>query len=63
MDAAVSTARRSVAYGEVAWSWRRDPGVKLTGDPSATVAKEAAHRGEHEISRKPIARGKPVSFG
>src|SRR5262245_10080345 len=27
--------------------------------PPATVAKEAAHRGEHEISRKTIARGKP----
>ena len=26
---------------------------------SATVANNAAHRGEHGISRKPIARGKP----
>jgi hypothetical protein len=31
--------------------------------PPATVANNAAHRGEHEISRKTIARGKPVSFG
>ena len=36
------------AYGEVVWSWRRDPGVKLFGKAQmATVAKEAAHRGEH----------------
>ena len=52
------------AYGEVVWSWRRDPGVKLRGSSPAraTVAKEAAHRGEHEISRKAIARGKPGCF-
>ena len=28
-------------------------------DLPVTVAKQAAHRGEHEISRKAIARGKP----
>jgi len=49
------------ADGEVVWSWRRDPGVKLFGKSQmATVAKEAAHRGEHERSRKTIARGKPA---
>jgi len=49
-----------MAYGEVVWSWRRDPGVKPCGKSHmATVAKEAAHRGEHDISRKTIARGKP----
>jgi hypothetical protein len=38
----------SAAYGEVVWSWRRDPGVKLAGSvPLTTVAKQAAHRGEH----------------
>jgi hypothetical protein len=48
------------ADGEVVWSWRRDPGVKLAGSiPPATVAKEAAHRGEHEAAVKTIARGKP----
>ena len=53
-----------MAYGEVVWSWRRDPGVKLCGKSHmATVAKEAAHRGEHEAAVKTIARGKPVSFG
>src|SRR5262249_52765253 len=46
------------------WSWRRDPGVKLARNIAlATVAKQAAHRGEHEISRKTIARGKPGCLG
>jgi hypothetical protein len=48
------------ADGEVVWSWRRDPGVKLAGGvPLTTVAKQAAHRGEHEATVKTIARGKP----
>ena len=50
------------AYGEVVWSWRRDRGVypaRLVAG-SATVTKNAAHRGEHEASRQTIARGKPV---
>jgi hypothetical protein len=29
----------------------------------ATVTKSAAHRGEHEVSRKAIARGKPGCLG
>src|SRR5438046_7031854 len=29
----------------------------------ATVAKQAAHRGEHEVSRKAIARGKSGCLG
>src|SRR3989454_2641702 len=38
------------AYGEVVWSWRRDPGVTPAGVfPPATVARKAAHRGEHDI--------------
>ena len=52
MDAAasaVSTAdENAAAYGEVVWSWRRDPGVypaRLCG--LATVTIKAAHRGEH----------------
>jgi hypothetical protein len=52
------------AYGEVVWSWRRDPGVKLARSIApATVARKAAHRGEHEGSRKTIARGKPGCLG
>src|SRR5262245_60579206 len=33
------------------------------GIPPATVARKAAHRGEHEVSRKTIARGKPGCLG
>jgi hypothetical protein len=48
------------AYGEVVWSWRPDAGVKFSGVIRwMTVAKEPGHRGEHEGSRKTIARGKP----
>src|SRR5207302_9093058 len=48
------------AYGEIVWSWRRDPGVKLFGKSQmATVAKTAASPGRARISRKAIARGKP----
>jgi hypothetical protein len=52
--------RTPAADGEVVWSWRRDRGVKLArGIAPATVATNAAHRGEHEGNRKTIARGKP----
>ena len=66
MDAVASgmlacRTKTPAADGEVVWSWRRDPGVKLRGKAhAATVAKEAAHRGEHERNRKTIARGKPA---
>src|SRR5262245_37370300 len=47
------------ADGEAVWSWRRDRGVKLARSIAlTTVARNAAHRGEHEISRNTIARGK-----
>ena len=49
------------AYGEVVWSWRRDAGAKFFS--GMTVAKKPAHRGEHEVSRKAIAWGKPGCFG
>src|SRR5262245_41197073 len=64
MDAAASGEffppdENAAAYGEVVWSWRRDPSVKLARSIApATVAKQAAHRGEHEGNRKTIARGK-----
>src|SRR5205823_5716580 len=58
MDAAVSQTNVSAAYGQVVWSWRRDRGVKFAGIiPRATVATNAAHRGEHEVRRKAIAWG------
>jgi hypothetical protein len=56
--------RTPAADGEVVWSWRRDPGVKLARSIAlTTVARQAAHRGEHEGNRKTIARGKPGCLG
>ena len=62
---ACSPDETSAAYGEVVWSWRRDRGVYpvLPVRASATVTTNAAHRGEHEVSRKAIAWGKPGCLG
>ena len=60
-----SPGETSAAYGKVVWSWRRDRGVypaRLVAG-SATVTKNAAHRGEHEVNRQTIARGKPGCLG
>src|SRR5258708_26501297 len=65
---------RVAAYGEDVSFWRPDPGVKFAEAKSAqpgadqpysrmTVAKKAGHRGEHDISRKAIARGMPGDSG
>ena len=63
MDAAFSTANGSAAYGEVVWSWRRDAGAKSAGGiPPVTVTTSPLHRGEHEVSRKAIARGMSECF-
>jgi hypothetical protein len=49
--------RKAVADGEVVWSWRPDAGVKLCGSiRTATVARKPVHRGEREVSRKPLRR-------
>ena len=40
--------------------WRLSPPARAGG---ATVTKKAAHRGEHEVSRKAIVRGKPGCLG
>ena len=43
------------ADGKIVWSWRPDAGVKLAEEiPPMTVAKEPGHRGERDISRKPL---------
>src|ERR1700735_2859007 len=43
------------ADGEVVWAWRLDGGVKLAEAVSPmTVTKTPDHRGEHEVSRKPL---------
>src|SRR5215470_5193577 len=50
----------AAAYGEVVWSWRRDPGATLAETfPLATGARKAASPGRARISRKTIARGRP----
>jgi hypothetical protein len=54
----------AAAYGEVVWSWRRDPGATSAGlFPPATGARKAASPGRASISRKTIARGKPGCLG
>ena len=52
------------ADGEVVWSWRRDPGVKLLVRPMQRRWQERPlHRGEHEAAVKTIARGKSGRSG
>jgi hypothetical protein len=53
------------ADGEVVWSWHRDADAKLAimlRITPMTVAKKPVHRGDHEGSRKTIARGMPDVF-
>jgi hypothetical protein len=57
-------ARRAAleADGEVVWSWRPDAGAKLsqgTIPAKVTGAKEPGPRGEHEVTVKTIAQGRP----
>ena len=48
------------AYGEVVWFGRRGAGAKLRGKYFAgNGGKRAVLRGEHEVSRKAIAQGRP----
>jgi hypothetical protein len=52
------------AYGEVVWSWRRDPGVypvRLCGHGNGD--NKGRSPGRARISRKAVARGKPGCFG
>jgi hypothetical protein len=45
--------RRSLADGEVVWSWHPDADAKLARGKlsQATVARKPGHRGEHEGNR------------
>ena len=44
----IPARRNAAAYGEVVWSWRRDPGATLAETiPPATGARKAAPRGEY----------------
>ena len=58
VDARLATdERKLIADGEVVWSWRPDAGAKVRGAfARVTVAKKPGHRGEYEISRKPLRR-------
>ena len=47
------------AYGEVAWFGRRGAGAKLAIRRASDGGKRAVLRGEHEVSRKAIAQGRP----
>src|SRR5215203_4965674 len=49
------------AYGEVVWFGRRGAGAKLRGVYflRGDGGKRAVLRGEHEVSRKAIAQGRP----
>ena len=53
------------ADGEGVWSWRLDAGAKFAGSelPAGDGGNRArSHRGEHDISRKTIAQGRPDCF-
>jgi len=51
VDAAVSQDVRHGADGQVVWSWHLDAGVKLAGDPQATVANKPDTPGRARSSR------------
>src|SRR5206468_7879418 len=59
----LDAGRKAAAYGEVVWSWRRDPGATSAEFLPATGARKAASPGRSRISRKTIARGKPGCLG
>src|SRR5262249_57953479 len=68
MDAAasgdLSPDGSPAAYGEVVWSWRRDPGVypvRLCGPGNGD--NKGRSPGRARISRQPIARGRPGCLG
>ena len=52
------------ADGEVVWSWRPGAGAKFAAARAAAGdgGKKAGHRGEHEVSRKTTAQGRPECF-
>ena len=51
------------AYGEVVWFGRRGAGVKRAIRSAGDGGKRAVLRGEHEVSRKAIAQGRPECSG
>src|SRR5213596_4365448 len=59
MDAKRAQASVREAYGQVVWFGRRGAGVKLAIRSAGDGGKRAVLRGEHEVSRKAIAQGRP----
>jgi hypothetical protein len=63
----VPFSRKAFADGQAVWSWRPDAGAKLaecaTRVLGVTGAKEPGPRGEHGVSRQPIAQGRPGVSG
>src|SRR5882757_10723488 len=60
VDAEVTETKVAQADGEVVGFRRRDAGVKSCGTTrKAMVARKPVHQGEHEVSRKTIAQGRP----
>src|SRR3954466_13158549 len=59
MDAKRAQASGRGAYGEVVWFGRRGAGAKLAIRSAGDGGKRAVLRGEHEVSRKAIAQGRP----
>src|SRR5215216_4666582 len=62
MDADGAQDVRAGAYGEVVWFGRRGAGAKLAIRSAGDGGKRAVLRGEHEVSRKAIAQGRPECF-
>ena len=60
MDADVSKTDDADADGEVVWSWRAHAGAKFAFDAFSHHADDGGnklvHRGEREVSRKPLRR-------
>jgi hypothetical protein len=60
----VPQASETGAYGEVAWSWSPDAGIKPRVEHSGRRRLTSpVLRREREVSRKAIAQGVPCDFG
>jgi hypothetical protein len=55
--------RNATAYGEIVWSWRRDPGATLAVTPAGNGGKKGRFPRESTYKPTNIARGKPGCLG
>src|SRR5690242_6510193 len=51
------------AYGEVVWSWRRDPGATLAVSPAGYGGKKGRSPGRSRNKPSNIARARPGCLG